>query len=343
MEKGRWLAPLYYLDFRCKADKCRNSCCSNWRIPISKDEYNKMITMDCSKQLSEKIQMTFEVPEITSDDCFRYISFDWLGKCRLLDDGLCYLHREKGEEYLPKICRLYPRSLKNINGVNLATCSSSCEKVVELLFNVDSLNIKQIELNDKAQIYYEVSEEDVKQIKLFQDLIKDKTTTLAESIEDICKIINKEEFEKDYNQDIDYLDNCISLLKRFYGSNSRLDLIIDTISDRYKNTDQFESDRKLFEERYPDWMHVFERIINNSMLYDNYPFVDKRIDKTHVYKGLCCTYGLLRMVCIGVNSISDNLEDLIDAIASLFHLIDHTAFYYNVSILADNAAVMLKV
>ena len=35
-------------------------------------------------------------------------------------------------------------------------------------------------------------------------------------------------------------------------------------------------------------------------------------------------------------------DDLIDVISYLFHVIEHTAFYYNASIMVDNAAVMLK-
>jgi len=303
-----------------------------------------MITMDCSRSLNNRVQLSFEVPENISEDCYRYISFNWLGNCHMLEKGLCLLHQEKGEEFLPKVCKLYPRSLKSINGVNLASCSSSCEKVIELLFDKDSLTIQEIDLEDVPEIIYEVDYDDVLQIRQFQELIKDRSTTLAQSIIDICKIINLNEFQKDYYEDINPLMSCINLLNKFYGSNYQLDEIINNINDRYLNNSYlFEKDKELFEDKYPEWMYIFERIINNSMLYENYPFVDKRIDKTDVYKGLCCTYGLLRLVCINACAINDEREYLIDCIACLFHLIEHTAFYYNASILANNAAIMLRV
>ena len=50
----------------------------------------------------------------------------------------------------------------------------------------------------------------------------------------------------------------------------------------------------------------------------------------------------MRFVCIGYTTVHYSEEDLIDAVAALFHLIDHTAFYYNVGIIVDNAAVLLK-
>ena len=61
-----------------------------------------------------------------------------------------------------------------------------------------------------------------------------------------------------------------------------------------------------------------------------------------VYKGLCCLYGLLRLTCIWCGHEEGNDIKMIDAIACLFHLVDHTPFYYHVSLLSDNAAVMLK-
>ena len=343
MNEKRWFVPGYYLDFVCKADKCRHTCCSSWRIPISKNEYNKLITMECSDELNRCVQNAFVFPEVVDDLCYRYVSINWLGYCNLFDNGLCRIQKEKGEEYLPKICRLYPRSFKNIGGHNVASCSSSCERVIEMLYEDNQLDIKEIILDQKPQLLYEVSDEQIEQIRLFQDIIKDKNTSLAQSIIDICRIINKDEFDKDYSSDVDYLDNALSLLQKISSSDYVFKEVADRIIDRYKDKDLFETDRITFEEKYPDWMSFFERVLNNSMIYECFPFIDKKIDKTKVYKGLCCSYGLLRLICIGNTFDSNNIEDLIDVVACLFRIIDHTAFYHNVSIVVDNAAVMLKI
>ena len=78
------------------------------------------------------------------------------------------------------------------------------------------------------------------------------------------------------------------------------------------------------------------------MMYGNFPFVDNRFSKIDAYKGLCASYGLLRLVCIGYTAVHSSKEDLIDCIGALFHLIDHTSFYYNIHILCNNPAVLLK-
>ena len=344
MENYTYLAPEYYKDFQCKIDECRHTCCSSWRIPLSHEEYNKFITMECSDDLNRRIQSTFVIPETVSEERYRYISFNWLGCCPIQDKKFCSLQREKGESYLPAVCKLFPRSLKNINGVNVACCSASCERTVEMLFECDELNIQKITINEKPRITYDISEEDVIQLKRFNNIIKDRSTSLTQSISDICKIINREEFEKDFARDEDGIETGIRLLKRLAGENDRLEQLACRLEDRYLNDhEQFVYDRKVFETRYPKWMSFLERLINNSMIYECFPFIDKRADKTRVYKGLCFCYGLLRLVCICVGSESTSKEDMIDAVSLLFHLIDHTSFYYNVSILSENAAVMLKI
>ena len=344
MENYTYLAPEYYIDFQCKADQCRRTCCSSWRIPISHEEYNKLITMECSEELNRRVHSTFVMPETVSEDHYRYISFNWLGYCPLQDKNLCNLYLEKGENYLPTVCRLFPRSLKNINGVNVACCSASCEKTVEMLFECSDLNLQEMVIKERPQFTYNVSEDDIEQIKLFNEIIKDRSTTLAQSLSDICIIINKDEFVKDFDSDEDGIETGIRLLKRLSGENYELSELVCKLEDRYLNDhERFNIDKEVFESRYPEWMNFLERLINNSMIYECFPFIDKRADKTRVYKGLCFCYGLLRLLCIYAGSNSTSKEDLIDAVSLLFHLIDHTSFYYNVSVLSENAAVMLKI
>lgn len=343
MKTEKWYFPEYYKHFSCKADKCRHTCCSSWRIPISRTEYQTLMNMECSDDLYRRVQRAFEEPDFVTDDCYRYISFNWLGQCPVQEEGLCALHSEKGEQFLPKVCRLYPRSLKKVYGYNIATCSSSCEAVLEQLYDYDGMKITSDYLEMEPELQYDVSEEDVRQIKYFQDLLKDRSTTLAESIYQICSIINEDEFIRDYTSDQDPLNEALQLLTRFSHSNQRLQETAQQVIDRYSNDrESYLRDKKAFEQDYPGWMEFFERVINNSMIYENFPFTDKRADKTESYKGLCVCYGLMRVLCIGNHFFNQETDSLIDALAALFHLIDHTAFYYNVSAITDNAAIMLK-
>ena len=111
MKKEEWFTPDYYPEFSCKADKCRHTCCSTWRIPVSKKEYQKLITMECSEDLNRRVQSAFVIPETVNDDVYRYVSFNWLGQCPIQEKGLCSLHAEKGEGYLPKVCNREAHSM----------------------------------------------------------------------------------------------------------------------------------------------------------------------------------------------------------------------------------------
>jgi hypothetical protein len=48
------------------------------------------------------------------------------------------------------------------------------------------------------------------------------------------------------------------------------------------------------------------------------------------------------VLCAGNHHFNKSSESLVDAVCNLYHLIDHTSFYYNVNVLIDNAAVMIK-
>ena len=101
-------------------------------------------------------------------------------------------------------------------------------------------------------------------------------------------------------------------------------------------------DKEKAEDKDPQYMLKIERLINNSMMYECFPFVDPRAKRTNVYKGLCFCYGFLMILFVEAISNDSSEEDLVDSISSLFRIIDHTAFYYNMSVLYDNAAIMLK-
>ena len=299
--------------------------------------------MECSDELYSRVQRAFEVPAVITDSCFRYICFNWLGECPLHDKGLCSIHRDKGEDFLPKICRLYPRSYKHINDYNFVSCSSSCEAVVEQLFDDGATVIVTGSLDAEAELSYKVTDEDIEKITRYQKLMKYESLTLPESLHEICCDVNEEEFLRDKAGDTDPLAEAMTILKKLSSSNNCLEDTVQPIIERYENDPSlYEADITVFEKDYPEWMNFFMNVINNSMLYGCFPFVDNRFDRTLSYKGLCVCYGLLRVVTIGNHHFNPTREGLVDAVSALFHLIDHTSFYYNINVMAENAAVMLK-
>ena len=91
--------PEYFVDFKCIADKCLDSCCIGWEIDI--DE----ITRAKYKALDTKLGA--EIREKTVHGYFPLLKN---GRCAFLDDaGLCRIISAVGDGYLCDICREHPR------------------------------------------------------------------------------------------------------------------------------------------------------------------------------------------------------------------------------------------
>ena len=91
--------PEYFVDFKCIANKCLDSCCIGWEIDI--DE----ITRAKYKALDTKLGA--EIREKTVHGYFPLLKN---GRCAFLDDaGLCRIISAVGDGYLCDICREHPR------------------------------------------------------------------------------------------------------------------------------------------------------------------------------------------------------------------------------------------
>lgn len=135
-----------YNEFRCKADKCKHSCCKGWEIDIDEDtlEYYKDLDTELGNEILQNIQEEEDTHfKLTDDD-----------RCPFLkDNGLCKLIEELGEDSLCDICRLHPRFFEDINDYSLAGVGLSCEKVTELIFEKKSLDFIICDSQKKIEIY----------------------------------------------------------------------------------------------------------------------------------------------------------------------------------------------
>ena len=73
-------APDYYNEFKCIADKCKNSCCIGWEIDIDEDTlfHYKNLNDKFSKKLMQGIEY--------NDNCACF-SLDGKGRCRFLNEN----------------------------------------------------------------------------------------------------------------------------------------------------------------------------------------------------------------------------------------------------------------
>ena len=131
-----------YREFRCKADKCKHSCCKGWEIDIDEDtlDYYKSLDTELGNEIMENIHEG-------EDTFFKLTDGE---RCPFLkDSGLCKIIEELGDDGLCDICRLHPRFYESINDFNLAGVGLSCEKASELMFDKSSLDFINCDTEEK--------------------------------------------------------------------------------------------------------------------------------------------------------------------------------------------------
>ncbi len=126
------IAPNYYTDFRCIADRCRRSCCIGWEIgidPESRERYRAM-TGAFGKRLNSVID------DGEDGATFRLCKGE---RCPMLNEnGLCDLITEKGEGALCQICADHPRYRSFFTDrmeIGLGLC---CEEAARLILSQEA-------------------------------------------------------------------------------------------------------------------------------------------------------------------------------------------------------------
>lgn len=134
------ISPTFYQDFACIMDRCQHNCCTGgWKISFNKKDYLKI----------KRAKKTSEVEEITkravkrlpdgkrTEEVYAELVNTQDVPCLYQNEkGLCLLQLDCGEETLPRVCKIFPRSINNTAMGKFYTLSTACEAVVELLWNL---------------------------------------------------------------------------------------------------------------------------------------------------------------------------------------------------------------
>ncbi len=298
-----WYETDYYRAFRCKCGECRHTCCRGWQIDVTEQEYFRLIGMDCSGKLHHKLECAFTKPEEVTDEVYRVMAHKWQGDSHLLErDGMCMLQRERGETVLPKICRLYPRSLRREGNMHRACCSCSCEAVVETLLKQDRLTMVCREDDLETALEEDIPEGGNVLIHRCMRLLQDRRLPLLQRIHRICAATG-----------------CDSL-----PGKAEMDDALDTLMEMAPNLGQYMNRENPPD---PDTERQKENLLSNHLIYMDFPFVDQRLATEDAGYGLMLAYALL---CRMDGHQGDTLAD---AYAEAFRLIEHTSFYYNAKVM----------
>ena len=117
--------PDYYKKFRCIADKCPDTCCSDWQIVIDDESLEKY------RNYAGEYRQTLHRNIQWEEGVFGH---NRKGKCAFLrDDGLCDMYKHMGKDSLCTTCREYPRHTEEFENIREISLSLSCPEVARIL------------------------------------------------------------------------------------------------------------------------------------------------------------------------------------------------------------------
>ncbi len=135
--QGQILRPTYYTQFQCTGGDCKYTCCNHWSVSVNKHDYDKLRSASMPPELDEIVRRTFKrIKEDRTRDQYAAIQMNNDGEqlCPLLnEEGLCRFQLTCGYDYLPAICKQFPRSVAHMQGSYEQSLSIGCEEVVRLL------------------------------------------------------------------------------------------------------------------------------------------------------------------------------------------------------------------
>lgn len=190
------IKPDYFDKFKCKANLCKDSCCSaGWDIDVD----NKALSTYCGLKDEFFKDITNYVNTNKNSKTFKQQN----GHCVFFKNGLCELVTKYGDKALCDVCRDYPRFYVWAKDVCLQGLSFDCEEVVNLVFG--GLNkVQFITNNAKSK-----DAKNQKQIDLMFDIInllQDRSQNINKRINNVKNLLNIQKYDFD-NTIFNLLDN----------------------------------------------------------------------------------------------------------------------------------------
>lgn len=357
MAQGQeFLMPAYYPRFSCKMGACRHACCEGWPISVSMEDYFRLLGVECSPDLRRKIDVALRLKSQRSPEAYAEISPRYDGNCPLrLEDGRCALHAELGGDVLSRVCKMYPRGVRNDESPE-CSCTNSCEAVLEMLFQQQE-PLAFVRLPDEdhtpSQSRREIQEktfgreQDIRLwlIRCLQQRQAPLPARIAalggrlQALEAVLASRDEAALQRLLEASVPlnshgqgHLEDGLAIMEELVAQLDQRSRSIHDYGERalsrfvQHGQEAYQEACRLLQERYPDWEIWFEHALVNHLFFSRFPFGESRLTLPDAYLGLCAVYGLMRFLTLGDAVWQKEDHALVDTLAAAFRLIDHTAF-----------------
>ncbi|WP_338627281.1 flagellin lysine-N-methylase [Clostridium baratii] len=295
-----------YDKFKCIADKCKFTCCVGWDINIDTNTYNKWTKVNDD---SEYLLSNVKVKQCENKDMY-FINKENHEACPFLDkQGLCYVVKNHGEEYLSSTCHMFPRIENVFDYSKELSLSCSCPEVVEIISNMDG----------KINIYSEDStnfKNDLLELKIREgliDIIQQENLGLQYKLiigfEMLLSILENESFSRE--------DILLEELEKYKGRNYIQNLVSTYKEIGLNIDDSIEEINNLFLDIIENYKEVsmFDNLLSNISSFAEDVEIESLSSKWSSYKESFNKYNDLIENCIVSkvlsNCVSNDIEDMI--------------------------------
>ncbi|MDU4911606.1 flagellin lysine-N-methylase [Clostridium baratii] len=295
-----------YDKFKCIADKCKFTCCQGWDINIDTNTYNKWTKVNND---SEYLLNNVKVKKYENKDMY-FINKENHEACPFLDkQGLCYVVKKHGEEYLSSTCHMFPRIENVFDNRKEFSLSCSCPEVVEIISNMNG----KINIYSDDSTNFENNSLELKIREVLINIIQQENLGLEYKLiigfEILLSILENESFsredilleELEKYKDIDYIKNLVSTYKEI-GLN--IDDSIEEINNLFLD----------IIENYKE-VSIFDNLLSDISSFAEDIEIESLSAKWNSYKESFNKYNYLIENCIVSkvlsNCVSNDIEDMI--------------------------------
>lgn len=220
--------PLFFVDFKCSADRCTDSCCIGWEIDIDD------ITLEKYKQFKGKIKDELQI-NISADGGAHFI-LTKDERCPFLNNSnLCRLIIDCGESSLCDICREHPRFYEWYGKYKDEGLGLCCPEVCKLLFGSHEKLLfitEETEEPGETTSKFEVAEiETAREIrKKSLNIINNRKYSLVERIKQLLKFVYS---SYHFESKTDYYKSVISAAKFTEPFDDNFIALVNSLEDNF--------------------------------------------------------------------------------------------------------------
>lgn len=125
------LVPEYINEFQCIGPQCEDHCCQGWLITVDRKSFfslKEIKNSELTLKIKESVVRNRKRGQQTEHALYAKIRLNQKNSCcnLLMEDRLCLIHKELGEDHLPNTCYIYPRYTKYLFGIYQQSLSFSC-------------------------------------------------------------------------------------------------------------------------------------------------------------------------------------------------------------------------